>query len=137
MDIPAAHPAKPSEQLPNSSSGGGHQRKRKRSDAGEAGQDTHSEPLPAGQSSRPAEAAAGGNGAAATSMASPDKTTWDIEHPAGLKEVVRWCTEQQSWPLVQCELQASPYALSKPPILIIPSSRHVAIRGLPMRDRCS
>ena len=129
MDIPVAHPAKPSEQLPNSSSSSGHQRKRKRSDAEEAGQDTHAEPLPAGQSSRPAEAAAGGNGVAATSMASPDKATWDIEHPAGLKEVVRWCTEKQSWPLVQCELQASPYALSKPPNLNFPSSVRVGNPG--------
>ncbi len=134
MDIPAAHPAKPSEQLPNSSSSGRHQRKRKRSDAEEGGQDTPSEPLPAGQSSRPAEAAAGGKGAAATSMAAPDKATWDVEYPAGLKEVVRWCTEQQSWPLVQCELQAS----SKPPILNFPSSVHVGQNwGLPMQDRRS
>ena len=126
MDIPAAHPAKPSEQLPRSSSSGGYQRKRKRSDTGEAGRDTHTEPLPAGQSGRPAEAGAGGNGAAATSMASPDKATWDIEYPAGLKEVVRWCTEQQSWPLVQCELQASSYDLVRPPIPILYFPSHIS-----------
>lgn len=84
-------------------------RKRKRRDAEEGALNGDSGAHPAEQLGRPAaEPAVENGGAAVRKDAEPDWATWDIEQPAGLQEVMRWCGDSQAWPLLRCQLQASP-----------------------------
>lgn len=109
VSIPLAQPLNRSKQSDEDSCSAP-QRKRKRSV--ESNADASSEGLSAEDSSRPADAAAAENGRAAGSAcawadeAATDQATWNIERPAGLQEVVRWCTGQQTLPLLRCQLQA-------------------------------
>ncbi len=119
-EVPSAQPLKASKTAFHSSSSSiaAPQRKRKRLDGEEGALNGDSGTCRATEMSSPTEGAAAGDETAAVSMdaesdqVAPDQVTWDIEQPAGLQEVVRWSTDQQAWPLLQSQLQASPSPLS-------------------------
>ncbi len=116
-EVPSAQPLKAAKlTMHSSSSMSASQRKRKRPDVAEGALNGDSASyLAATEISKPTDGAAAEDRSAAVSLdTEPDQVTWDIERPAGLQEVVRWSTDQQAWPLLQSQLQASPCLSSTP-----------------------
>ena len=139
MEVSSAQPLEVSELALHSSknSGAAPQRKRKRSDEEGGALNGNSGMHPARKmSSSAGEAAAEDVTEAASTdakpdQAPPDEATWDIEQPAGLQEVVRWCTDRQAFPLLQSQLQASPSSSCGSLLSMYPShTLHMLLLGL-------